>query len=250
MIFSNIAKLFSNKKQNTFSYAAVGKSDVGKVRTNNEDNFVICEDSQLFVVCDGMGGHSCGEVASKIAVDTMVEKVSQQCTLQDAVISAHNEISKLEPLAGESGGKPGSTIVALKFTGTSWQLAWVGDSRIWQLRKEQLQQLTIDHTVVQKMVNWGDLTPEEAMTHPERNRLSQVLGQVENVPVVGLLEGKLEAGMMFLLASDGMTHWDETDRLQEILLSHQLHSAVKNLISLSLEAGGHDNVTCIVVKVV
>lgn len=249
MIIQKLAKLFSKKLFVPPTVIAAASSDVGKVRKNNEDSYYCSEEQGLFIVCDGMGGHRGGEIASRVAVETIQESVASQRPLVDAVLDAHGAIMKIEGSSSSHRGRPGSTVIALQIKDGWWNLVWVGDSRAWLVEKGVIQQLTVDHTVVQQLVNWGDITAEEAMVHPEKNRLSQVLGQSEFVPVPGLVEGKLKAGMTFLLASDGMTFWDEKEKLKNILQEYSSREAVGKLVEESLKDGGHDNVTSLVVNV-
>lgn len=225
-------------------------TDVGKVRSNNQDAYYCSCEEGLFIVCDGMGGHRDGELASQTAVEAVKVCAARGESLQKAISEAHRQVFALgEGNHKSNKGRPGSTIVALKIQQGMYQLVWVGDSRGWLLQDKELTQLTVDHTVVQQMVNWGDLSPEEAAQHPDRNRLSQVLGQEEKEPVCGFIEGKVKPGMAFLLATDGMAYWDDRAKLQQILATKSPKGAVELLITNSLRAGGKDNVTCLVAGV-
>lgn len=231
----------------TRDYHWAGKSDVGKVRPHNEDYWQAVAEQGLWVVCDGMGGHRAGELASRIAVETIVGQVKNGRQLPEAILAAHAGVHSLEndPSAGK---QPGTTVVILLLDGDCWQLAWVGDSRCWLVERGKITQISHDHTVVQQLVDWGDITAEEAVTHPDRNRLSQAVGQEGKPPIVGKADGTLQAGMTFLLATDGMAHWNEPDTLAEVLAADDLQVVVDQLVADSLEAGGHDNVTCVVVR--
>ena len=249
MILSKLVRFFSPRPAGSFKQLSAGRSHIGRVRKNNEDSLLILSDIGLYLVCDGMGGHSDGELASKLAVEIIYAEIQSGNGLNTGILAAHRAIQMLEGADEKGERKPGSTVVALKIDADSWQLCWVGDSRGWLLQKKAFQQLSVDHTVVQQMVNWGDISAEEALTHPDRNRLSQALGSRDKQPVVGCVEGKLHAYMSFLLATDGMALWNEPGNLQRLLLSHGPEAAVDRLIELSLEEGGHDNVTCIVVRI-
>lgn len=226
---------------------AAGGSHVGLVRTSNEDTHLRREDLGLFVVCDGMGGHGGGERASQLAAATVEEEVGNGLSLVEAVLAAHKAVAGL---AADPGGlHPGTTIVALHVKGGDYHLAWVGDSRAWLAMGGTIQQLTVDHTVTQQLVAWGDLSPEEARHHPDRHRLTQALGLGAKV-MVCRYHGNVAPGQIFLLASDGLAHWDEPQCLLECLATHSPDRAADLLIEASLAAGGKDNVTCIVVAIV
>jgi len=246
MIFSKLVNLFTAKySSGLFHQEYAGKTHVGRVRKNNEDCLLMLPDIGLYLVCDGMGGHSSGERASKLAVDTIAAEIQNGKGLTEAILVAHREIAALESAAEQMAGKPGSTVVALQIKGGSWQLCWVGDSRGWLLQQGKIEQLTVDHTVVQQMVNWGDISEEEALTHPDRNRLSQALGSRDEPPVVGCVDGALAPGMRFLLATDGMALWNTPLSLEEVLGTGSADRVVDRLIELSLAEGGRDNVSCI-----
>ncbi len=248
-LLKNIKKIFSAPKPSPLKSVVqwAGKSDVGKVRTNNEDFWLAEPEIGLWVVCDGMGGHHAGEYASELAAKTLLKKVKEGFSLKDVIPIAHEAVCQLGQNP-EKGKLPGTTVAALQVKKKQWHLAWVGDSRCWLLQQGQLNQLSHDHTVVQQLVDWGDITPEEAQNHPDRNRLSQAVGQEGKPPIVGKADGTLQAGMTFLLATDGMAHWNEPDTLAEVLAADDLQVVVNQLVADSLEAGGHDNVTCVVVR--
>jgi len=249
MIFSKLVNLFTSRhSSNSLNLEHSGKTHVGKVRQNNEDCLLVLPENGLYLVCDGMGGHSSGELASKLAVDTIGAEIRAGKGLKEAILAAHQEITGLHSEDGQMTGKPGSTVVALQVDGDSWQLCWVGDSRGWLLQKGKMEQLTVDHTVVQQMVNWGDISAEEALTHPDRNRLSQALGSRDEPPVVGCVDGSLASGMRFLLATDGMALWNAPAELAKMLGGGTVDLAVERLIDLSLAEGGKDNVSCVVVS--
>ncbi|WP_457575855.1 PP2C family protein-serine/threonine phosphatase [Desulfomarina sp.] len=249
MILNRLAGLFfRGGSRGEITPIAAGRSDIGRLRKNNEDSLLIAEEIGLYLVSDGMGGHRGGETASKCAADTIAAEIRAGKTLKDSLLAAHREIAGLGTGKEDTHSRPGSTVVALLLTCNSWQLCWVGDSRGWLLHKGNLQQLSVDHTVVQQMVNWGDISEKEALTHPDRNQLSQALGSRDVPPVVGCVDGRLERGMRFLLATDGMALWNEPGKLAEILGSGDGNTVVDRLIELSLAEGGRDNVSCVVVS--
>ena len=152
------------------SYAA--RTDVGKKRQHNEDCYGVNETLGLYVIADGMGGHASGEVASKIAVAVIEEKVTQGLTLVDAIEQAHLAI--LEGVENGEGKKGmGTTIVAVQLHENEYTLAWVGDSRAY-LWDGVISQLTKDHSMVQMLIDSGQITEAEARVHPGKNIISKM----------------------------------------------------------------------------
>lgn len=247
-MFAQLRNWFAIKKQGV-AVEHAGASHIGRVRTANQDTIEMLPEHGLFIVCDGLGGHAGGKQASAIACSAVRDGVIAGDGLTVAVQKAHQEIVAMGQTVDREQRQPGSTVVALRLTAATWEVAWVGDSRCWLFPAHgHVRQLTVDHTVVQQMVNWGDITPEEAQNHPERNKLSQSLGMVREKVVVGSETGALVRGMSFLLASDGLAYWNSPERFQSIVVKKEPQAAVDQLVEESLQAGGRDNISCIVVK--
>lgn len=240
--------MFSGVGSSGFNISWAAATDVGKLRANNEDSWLADPEAGIWVVCDGMGGHEAGEQASKLAAETIVDRVKQGANLDKAIHYGHQAVLSLANAHNQSKA-PGTTVVALHIEQNNWQLGWVGDSRGWLSEKDGLRQITHDHSVVQQLIDWGVITPEEALVHPDRSRLSQVVGQPHKPPAAGLAEGVLAADDIFLLASDGMAHWHNPAVLQGILQKFSPQEAVDRFIGESLAAGGHDNITCMVIQI-
>lgn len=221
---------------------------VGRVREHNEDSHFADPELGLWIVADGMGGHRCGEVASQIAVDFIREEVGKGSALRAAVERAH-EVVLLA--AGQGLGHPGmgSTVVALKLDGPDYELSWVGDSRAYLWDEGVLVQLTRDHSLVQQLVDAGQLTEEEALLHPNRNVVTQALGAADLDQVeVEEARGTLHQGQQILLCSDGLTGEVSEAEIREILAGEaDAQGAVERLIDRTLEHGASDNVTAILV---
>ena len=227
------------------SYAT--RTDVGKKRQHNEDCYGVNETLGLYVIADGMGGHASGEVASKIAVAVIEEKVTQGLTLAAAIEQAHLAI--LEGVKNGEGKKGmGTTIVAVQLHENEYTLAWVGDSRayIWD---GELQQISQDHSYVQKLLDSGAITQEEAITHPNRNIITQSLGAGAPQITVDHVHGQFSPPQKILLCSDGLT--DEVlDGEIAVILEQggDDQTIVNNLIRSALDHGGKDNVTVLLVS--
>jgi protein phosphatase len=228
-------------------------TDVGKVRSANQDQLLTM--APVFVVADGMGGHNGGEVAAAIAVDEMAKAdgVASVDDLIEAVQTANREIvdrSRLEP---ELRGM-GTTLVALvgMTVDESARLgvANVGDSRLYRVADDALAQITEDHTLVEALVRDGRLTPDEALTHPQRNIVTRALGIDEKV-LVDTWELALVVGDRYVLCSDGLFNELSSAEMLDVLREvEEPAEAAVALVNAACDAGGRDNVTVVVVDVV
>jgi serine/threonine protein phosphatase PrpC len=247
-------------------YAA---TDVGKVRDHNEDNFLVDKKLALFVVCDGMGGHAAGEVASAIAVRTVHEEIKREKDLLDDYINEASGANKVTPKdvvalmehavqracskiheeaqADQAKRGMGTTLCGLLVVGNQGFIAHVGDSRIYLERGGRVQQVTEDHTVANELLKRGKLTREQIDKLAQKNAITRAVGVYERVEVDTLVM-ELLPGDTFVLASDGLTGYLEgPDELRDHL-ALQGDFAVKSLVKLALDRGGKDNITTIVVK--
>ncbi len=242
----------------------VGRSDVGRVRPSNEDSFGFDLRLGVFVVCDGMGGHAAGEVASKIAVDAVLsyfrekEPLAADASLVDAPLGAQmlsdavnkaNE-SILEYADGHKAASGmGTTLVAARFFDGKFTIAHVGDSRIYLLREGALVQLTEDHSLVMEQVRRGVLTMDEAKKSAAQHIITRALGTEDNMPA-DLAEFPAQEGDILLLTTDGVLRHLEDDQIQDIMANtHPLQAACDKLIEAAIDAGGEDNATCIMIRV-
>lgn len=221
------------------------KTDKGAVRDLNEDTCLADPDLGLWLVADGMGGHSSGDVASQIARDTILERVREGEDLSEAIQSAHEEVLKEAGIREGSEGM-GATVVAVLTDGADYQVAWVGDSRAY-LFDGQLMQITRDHSYVQDMVLAGAITAEEAGTHPSRHLLTRCLGvNADDTFEIGLRRGRFSRGQELLLCSDGLTDELSDTEISEILsTSAPAQQRVDKLVSAAVEKGGKDNITVV-----
>ena len=243
------------------------KTDVGVVRTNNEDNFGYDLRHGIFVVCDGMGGMAAGEMASKIAVETVLDhydhsaddrnvqvlgrsfgSVSEQANmLADAIQLANQAIHQTAARNAEQAGM-GSTIVAVSAKGDRFSIAHVGDSRIYLIREAGIQQLTADHSLVMEQVRRGLITPEEAEHSKLQNVIVRALGTEESVEP-DLADHEFRAGDILLLCSDGLSRYAQESAIVELLgRTPTLEKACADLIELAKTGGSDDNITCLLVR--
>jgi len=240
-------------------------TDKGRVRSNNEDSFLIVPPwsepalsagASLFAVADGMGGHAAGEVASRLAVNALErwlsnfrEKEVSAALVESAFAEANSAIWEQVKLDSKLSGM-GTTLTALLVSGKQAILGHVGDSRAYLLRNDSLEMLSTDHTLVAEQVRLGRLTPEAAKNHPARHILSRALGVREFITVdTSLID--IQPGDIMFLCSDGVTGMVSDkrlrERLQEGLLRKPFGGVGRSIVDDANEAGGVDNSTVVVI---
>ena len=229
-------------------------SHVGKIRANNQDSGYA--GAHLFVVADGMGGHAGGDVASAIAAKRVAEADTDypsardaEFALQQALIAANSLLAETVFEHSELTGM-GTTVSAVLRVGNELALAHIGDSRIYRFRDGELVQITADHTFVQRLVDSGRITPEEAAVHPRRSVLMRVLGDVDAAPEIdtGIFDTK--PGDRWLLCSDGLSSYVADDKMAAILSTvRTAQGAADRLVKESLDHGAPDNVTVVLVDI-
>jgi PPM family protein phosphatase len=224
-------------------------SDVGSVREGNEDAYL--DAPPLFVVADGMGGASAGEVASGIVVEEF-RSAHSAGTLPDALTDTIQEANaRIYEMARQDRAREGmgTTCTAAMLDGAELTLAHVGDSRAYRLRGGELVQLTDDHSLVAGLVRLGKLTQEEADVHPQRSVILRAVG-VERKIEVDVAKHPLEEGDLFLLCSDGLSGMVRDEVIAETLRSvSALDEAAEMLIDLANASGGRDNITAVLFRI-
>jgi len=243
------------------------RSDTGRVRENNEDSLRLAPELNLFVVCDGMGGQASGEVASKLAAETIVAHCRDAETNPalplvgeqiDGASMAANRLASAIRLANravhqaaqenEAQTGMGATVVAVQFTDERMTIAHVGDSRAYRLRNGELELLTQDHSFIAEQVRRGLMTAEEASQSKLQNVLLRALG-IEPDVEVEISEELLMEGDTVLLCSDGLTHELSDEQIAAALCdADETQEAASRLIELANQAGGGDNITVIVLR--
>ena len=238
-----------NERHSSTIPAYGARTDVGRMRDNNEDNYVAAP--PLYAVADGMGGHEAGEVASKIAVTVLEQQAPTTLdanALSNAVVTANYAIMRaVEDGHGAEG--MGCTLTAAMVKGERLLIAQVGDSRAYLLHQSHLQQITRDHSLMSLLIETGQITPEEAETHPQRSVITRALGgSVDTVP--DIYELNVSAGDRLLLCSDGLSNMVSEDDLTEILTRFRDPQRCANqLIKRANMNGGNDNITAVVVDI-
>ncbi|WP_427015911.1 PP2C family protein-serine/threonine phosphatase [Pseudarthrobacter sp. P1] len=232
-------------------YAA--RSDVGMVRAKNDDSAYAGK--FLAVVADGMGGHAGGDVASASTVLDLIHldrdgyDGDAGAHLADEIQAANSLLSQLVHVNPKLAGM-GTTVTAMLLSGSTLEFAHIGDSRAYRLRGGIFEQISTDHTFVQRMIDEGRLRPEEAETHPHKNVLMRVLGDVDASPELDLMSFEAVEGERWLLCSDGL-NFVRTQMVEEVLrTTKSLASCAETLVELTLASGAPDNVTVVVFDVV
>ncbi|HTV86478.1 MAG TPA: protein phosphatase 2C domain-containing protein [Dyella sp.] len=223
---------------------------VGLRRTRNEDTYYADAALGLFLVADGMGGHQHGEVAAALARDTVVARVRAGQPLAEAIHGAAAQV--LEHAQRYDDALPmGSTIAAIRISDQGYDIAWVGDSRIYQWNNG-LHRVSHDHSLVQHLVAAGAVDEKQAARHPYRNVLTQALGITALDQLhVSMATGQLVPDMAFLVCSDGLTEEVSDAAIADMVARQELaaQECVDHLLLAALDHGGSDNVTAILVRV-
>jgi PPM family protein phosphatase len=248
------------------TYKAV--SDVGRKRKGNEDSLFVNPEQHLFVVADGMGGHAAGEVASKVAVDSINEFVcltggDEEITwpfgldenisydgnrLKTAIRYANRKVLEATKEKSEYEGMA-TTVAAVLVDGDSGNIGHVGDSRVYLVRDGQISQLTSDHSWVNEQIQSGVISPDQARTHPLRNVVTRALGGKPDLQV-DMQQHKAQAGDILLLCSDGLTTMIPDDEIARLMreAGADVDKAAQSLVSSANAKGGEDNITVLLIR--
>ncbi|MFT6641424.1 MAG: protein phosphatase [Patiriisocius sp.] len=229
-----------------FSCAA---TELGHVRKVNEDSFLDAREQSLWVVADGMGGHSRGDRASQLVIESLYKFVASgnaEENLNDLLnrLSAANEACR----KASNGQVMGSTVAALYLHDESAYVLWAGDSRIYRNRQGEFSQLTDDHSLVQELHRLGELTADEAENHPSSNVITRAVGVADQIDIQ-VRQVDLQDGDRFLLCSDGLFKDVKPAEVEANLAAPAPRQALDKSVALALRRGGTDNVTGIVVQV-
>lgn len=243
-----------------------GDTNKGKVRSANEDSFLVDNERMLYIVADGMGGHQGGGYASSHAVAKIQEEVASreleqnstrpvsqnadkspiQVRLKSALLAANDLLYK-KALEDPALRGMGTTCVAVQFDPQFINIAHVGDSRLYVMRDGQFRQVTRDHSWVQEQVDSGVLTEEEAASHPLKNIITRSLGHDRDL-LVDLYKAEYKPRDRFLMCSDGLTNMVPDATIKKVLGETPPDAAIPQLINLALDGGGLDNITVVIVE--
>jgi protein phosphatase len=235
-------------------YAVAALSDCGRKRSSNEDAFGFSAEHGVYLVCDGMGGAAAGEIASSLAVDEVLRRLSGRAgaaPLQDAVeeaICAANQVILSRGQRNPRFNGMGTTLVGLVTEGSRVLVFNVGDSRCYRLREDSLKQISLDHSLVEEQVRMGRMTHEDARRSSLRNVITRALGTQPTVEP-DIFELQAEQGDLFLLCSDGLTGEVSDAQIESILAANlPLDDICTSLVDAANQAGGHDNITCLLLR--
>lgn len=225
------------------------RTDVGKVRANNQDAPIVSEKLRLYGVADGMGGHKGGEVASTSARDDLLRELEGKTPSVAALSGAIEEVNRQiyhqqehdDALTGM-----GTTLSVLWMSDNFVYIGHVGDSRVYLLRDGEFKQITLDHSLVEQLVREGVLTEEEAQNHPMRNIITRAIGTDESVEVDVVVEERRK-GDLWLACSDGLHGLVDDRQMRDALRQYAPEKAADVLLKAALDAGGRDNVTLVIV---
>lgn len=243
-------KAVASKRPLIMRYAA--RSHVGRVRAKNDDSAYVGR--HLAVVADGMGGHAGGDVASAATVLDMIHldqdtyEDDATTVLADEIQTANSLLSELVHMNPKLAGM-GTTVTALLLADGKLHFAHIGDSRAYRLRDDVFEQVSVDHTFVQRLIDEGRLKPEEAETHPHKNVLMRVLGDVDASPELDLDALDVHPGERWLLCSDGLNYVAGHVVERTVRETKSLRECADMLVDLTLEAGSPDNVTVVMLEI-
>lgn len=230
-------------------------TDVGRRRRNNEDAYAVAREHGLFLVADGMGGHTAGQIASETAAREVLAAIAHSADastapserLRAAVAASNEAIFQMAKRKPELQGM-GTTLVTLLSVGGRVALAHVGDSRAYLVRRGRIRQLTDDHSLVGELQRRGELTADAAQRHPHRHVLTRALG-VRRTVEPDFVELSLAPGDLFVLCTDGLTtHVSDEEIAEQVERESDEQSAAKALVELANQRGGEDNVTVVIVR--
>ena len=218
------------------------------MRKANEDSFMDAREQGLWVVADGMGGHSRGDLASQTIIKHLISFERGQ-SAEESVMDLRTRITRANRDCRRlaRGEVMGSTVVALFNQGPMCYFLWAGDSRVYRLRNDKLEQITEDHSLVQELCKLGEITPEEAENHPSSNVITRAVGVQDDIKI-DVLEAAVKPGDRFLICSDGLFRDVVADEVKAQLANPTPQQALRDLVKQALDRGGSDNVTAIVVQ--
>lgn len=236
------------------------KSDVGLVRQSNQDAYksgIFPDQSAWVVVCDGMGGANGGNIASSIAVDKISEQIilsyregvsdnSVKNLITSAIFNANLAVHDRASADVELSGM-GTTVVAAVVSRGVAHIAHAGDSRAYLITAQGIRQLTTDHSMVQEMVDNGDITEQQAKKHPQKNIITRALG-VEASIQIDYCENTFQPGDLLLICTDGLTNYVDAEQIYQLSKDLDANAMTDKLITLAKDSGGGDNITVAIVE--
>jgi len=240
-------------------YAA--KTDRGLVRELNEDSYkIIVGDNSsyfAFVVADGMGGHKCGELASRVAVEYISDSIERDPhnlilpeTRSEAlkkIVEGTNAAVYQKSLEVPEASGMGTTLTMAVVTQSDITVAHVGDSRLYIVRDETIRQITEDHSYIEELIKKGTITRDEAENHPQKNIITRAIGSSLDIDI-DITSMEITSGDIFVLCTDGLTNMVSCDQIMKTVIENEPEEACEQLVEAAKRNGGDDNITVIVIK--
>jgi serine/threonine-protein phosphatase Stp1 len=233
-------------------FRSASRTHKGLVRKTNEDAILALDSRKLWAVCDGMGGHASGEIASAFIIEMLAARSdhdrtkSRQKEIGEILFNANLELWKRNAAEKSQDGM-GSTVAALAVDGDQFFCWWAGDSRIYQLRSNRFTRLTRDHRYVQALLDAGAVSEVEAATHPQRNVVTRAMGIERNL-TIDECKGTFEIGDVFALITDGINAVCSDDEIAETVRANDVERAAEKIVNLCLERGAPDNLSLVLVS--
>lgn len=229
----------------------ISRTHIGNVRASNQDSVLNEENSRLYGVADGMGGHNGGDIASQMAVLMLPRILESMDASEENLLAGFEQVNRLifeEQLKDQVLSGMGTTLTVLWERDQEIILGHIGDSRAYRMRNGNIEQMSMDHSVVGEMVREGLITEEQAMKHPYRNVITQAVGTSETLnPDIKTI--KKQKGDKYILCSDGLYEYVSKEEMRDLLLRNAPEDAAEQMIKKALEAGGKDNVTVMIAEV-
>ena len=236
------------------------KTDIGKVRSTNQDSYAagdLADDVIWAVVCDGMGGANGGNIASETAVKVISEKITSgyhpgmndnsiKHLLISSIDAANARVHSASKISEDLKGM-GTTVVAAIIKGENLYISNVGDSRLYIINANSIHQMTVDHSIVQLMIDHGEISPEDAKDHPKRNVITRALG-VESSVRIDFLQEQINRNDMILLCTDGLTNYVDDETIFKVCVDTDRYEIADKLVELANANGGGDNITVVSVS--
>ncbi|WP_348703914.1 protein phosphatase 2C domain-containing protein [uncultured Neptuniibacter sp.] len=238
---------------NQLTWRSASCTETGHVRKHNEDSLYACDQKGHWAVADGMGGHHAGDVASQLVVERLDQlpregRLSQRVDLlEDTLIQTNQELVQM---AGGGGKVIGTTVAGLMFDDSRYLIYWCGDSRVYLLRNGCLSQETVDHTLVQELLEQGRINPVDVENHPERNVITRAVGAGSEL-FIDMDLRPLQPGDLFLICSDGLDKEINEPELGKLLNQpyQDIDELLNRLMSVCLSRAAKDNITLALVSV-
>ncbi len=242
----------THKNNQTLLLDSFGGTHQGRVRPINEDRFLSAPEFGVFLVADGMGGHSHGDIASSAIIQYVEENLQKYChdgivqNVGESIFKANNEIKRISE---NNNIIIGSTVAALVFSSGRFSVLWSGDSRVYRVRQETINRLTTDHTEAQMLLRQNAITQEEFENWTRKNVIVHAIGTTVE-PYIEVASGDIDNDDCFVLCSDGLTNHIFDNEIEEMASKQEnMEILCSELIKLALQRGGHDNISVIAIRV-